>query len=97
MSEFINLVRPRGEVPPGRCCESHPDWPTLTEHLIEGFPALALEEIVGAVAEAKTATDGMSLPGPEALVTGETLARQHLQERAAALGAKPLTAHRPRG
>lgn len=66
------------------CCDSHPDWPTLTEHLMVAFPQAGLEEIVRAVAEAKTSTDGMDLPGEEALRTGEVLARLRLHERASA-------------
>jgi hypothetical protein len=77
----IDLTRSRVGKPMDRCCESHPDWPTLTQHLIDAFPAVALEDIVRAVAEAKTATDGMDLGGEDALLTGEVLARQQLRER----------------
>ena len=80
----IDLTRSRVGQPMDRCCESHPDWPTLTQHLIDAFPAVGREEIVRAVAEAKTATDGMDLGGAEALVTGEVLARQQLRERSGA-------------
>jgi hypothetical protein len=82
LNDSIDLVRRPSVVPTGRCCPSHPDWPTLTEHLMAAFPMLGLEETVRAVAEAKTTTDGMDLPTSEALGTGEVLARLRLQERA---------------
>ena len=82
--DSIDLPRSRVGKPMDRCCESHPDWPTLTQHLIDSFSAVPLEDIVRAVAEAKTATDGMDLGGADALVTGELLARQQLNERSGA-------------
>jgi hypothetical protein len=81
LNDSIDLARRQADVPTGRCCPSHPDWPTLTEHLMAAFPTVGLEEIVRAVAEAKTTTDGMELPASEALGTGEVLARLRLQER----------------
>lgn len=93
--ESIDLTHPRVGRPMERCCDSHPDWPTLTQHLIDAFPELTLEEIVRAVAEAKTATDTMDYTGGEALVTGELLARQQLLERSAG-GGSPVGAPQPR-
>ena len=77
----IDVTRSRVGAPTDRCCAAHPDWPTLTQHLIDAYQGVALEEIVRAVAEAKTATDGMDLGGADALVTGEVLARHQLRER----------------
>jgi len=77
------LTHARVGKPMERCCKSHADWPTLTQHLIDAYPAITLEEIVRAVAEAKTATDTMDFGGAEALVTGEVLARRQLLERTA--------------
>ena len=94
MSNPVDLTRRADGGATASCCDSHDDWPTLTEHLIVAFPDAGLEEIVRAVAEAKTSTDGMELPDPEALRTGEVLARLRLQERASVAGA---LAPQPRG
>jgi hypothetical protein len=90
MPRPIDLGQLRVCEPVERCCDRHPDWPTLTQHLIDAFPALSLEIVVRAVAEAKTATDGMSLDPADALATGELLARQRLIDRMG--GGQPVAA-----
>lgn len=95
--ESTELTRARAGMPMERCCERHADWPTLTQHLIDAFPAIGLEEIVRAVAGAKTATDTMDYGGAEALVTGELLARQQLLERTAGGSGSAVAGQRARG
>ena len=64
-----------------RCCERHPDWRTLSEHLVEDFPDLALRDIVHELRRAKQAVDNVGLAEAEALVTGELIARHQLMLR----------------
>jgi hypothetical protein len=65
-----------------RCCESHPDWPTLSQHLVEDFPEIPIDDLVGEVRRAKDAVERVSLPAVEALAVGELIIRQQLMMRA---------------
>jgi hypothetical protein len=62
------------------CCESHKDWPQLTQHLVEGFPDVALEEIVGIVARTRKAEEAFGLPDAQHLATGEIIVRHQLMQ-----------------
>ena len=61
-----------------RCCSHHDDWATLSEHLVVEFPEIAIGDIVREVRRAKGAVDQVSLDEPDALVTGELIARHQL-------------------
>jgi len=61
-----------------RCCPSHPDWATLSGHLVEEFPEVGLRELVRELRKAKDAVDSVSLPEDEALAVGELIARHQL-------------------
>lgn len=61
-----------------RCCPSHPDWPTLTQHLIEAFPEIAVGHLVREVRRAKDVVEHVSMDETDALVTGELIARHQL-------------------
>lgn len=80
-------VDPRAPAAPlARCCRTHPDWPTLSQHLLAEFPDLDVREIVREVARAKAAVATASLDGMEALVTGELIARHQLMLLSGRLG-----------
>lgn len=65
-----------------RCCETHPDWPTLSQHLLEDFPDLPIDDLVREVRRAKDAVERVSLPSEEALAIGELIIRHQLMMRA---------------
>jgi hypothetical protein len=73
--------------PPGaaqrlpRCCTSHPDWATLSQHLFREFPDVAIDDIVREVRRAKEAVDHVRLEQVEALAIGELIARHQLLMR----------------
>lgn len=68
-----------------RCCESHPDWPTLSQHLVEDFPDIPIDDLVREVRRAKAAVERVTLPRDEALAIGELIVRQQLMLRAGQL------------
>lgn len=61
-----------------RCCDEHPDWPTLAEHLLVEFPEVGISDIVRQVDAARDAVRGVGLDGSDALQTAELIARQQL-------------------
>ena len=61
-----------------RCCPTHGDWPTLSQHLVVGFPEVAVGDIVREVGRAKDAVEHVSLDDADALMTGELIARHQL-------------------
>ena len=61
-----------------RCCPSHPDWPTLSQHLVADFPEVPIAEIVREVGLAKEAVTSAALRGADGLRTGELIARHRL-------------------
>jgi hypothetical protein len=73
---------PGGGDPLPRCCERHPDWSTLTQHLVDGFPEIPVGDLVREVRRAKDAVEQVDLPGPEALEIGELIVRHQLMMRA---------------
>jgi hypothetical protein len=62
------------------CCDSHTDWPQLTQHLVEGFPDVPLEEIVGIVNRTRQAEEAFGLPDAHRLATGEIIVRHQLMQ-----------------
>lgn len=86
MSEADNDVYP-SEVPAGdevlhRCCTSHPDWRTLSQHVIDDFPGIPIGDVVREVRRAKDAVEQVDLPEEEALEIGELIVRHQLMMRA---------------
>jgi hypothetical protein len=65
-----------------RCCETHPDWPTLSQHLVEDFSDIPIDDLVREVRRAKEAVERVSLPLEEALAIGEPIVRHQLMMRA---------------
>jgi hypothetical protein len=62
------------------CCDSHKDWPQLTQHLVEGFPDVPLEEIVGIVNRTRRAVVDFALAEAEHLATAEVIVRHQLMQ-----------------
>ena len=65
-----------------RCCPAHPDWATLSQHLVAEFPEIAIGDLVREVRRAKEAVDQVDLPLQEALEIGELIVRHQLMMRA---------------
>lgn len=61
-----------------RCCPTHADWPTLAAHLVEGFPELAVGDVVRELRRAKQAVDHVDLDAADSLDTAELITRQQL-------------------
>ena len=67
-----------GLEPLPRCCPNHDSWPLLSQHLLEEFPDVAVADLVREVRRAKDAVAAAGLDGPDALATGELIARHQL-------------------
>jgi hypothetical protein len=63
--------------PIARCCESHPDWPTLAQHICDAFPTLSVADIARELRIARDAMDACDV-GDDALVIAEVIARHRL-------------------
>jgi hypothetical protein len=61
-----------------RCCPTHSDWATLTQHLVDEFPEIVIGNVVREVRRAKDAADQVGLDLDDALITGELIARHQL-------------------
>jgi hypothetical protein len=72
------LYPPAGTEPLPRCCSSHPDWATLSQHLVDEFPDVGIADIVREVRRAQEAVEQVGLDVTEALSIGELIARQQL-------------------
>jgi hypothetical protein len=81
-----------------RCCPAHRDWPTLTEHLVQSFPEIAINDIVHEVCAARDTTASAGLDDSEAMYVGELVARHRLvllaPHRADAAGQDPQSGQR---
>lgn len=73
---YTPAVSPGEQLP--RCCPSHPDWPTLTQHLADEFPEVTIGDLVREVGRAKEAVEHVSLDSTEALAIAELIARHQL-------------------
>ena len=71
-----------GGEPLPRCCASHADWATLSQHLIDEFPGIPVGDLVREVGRAKDAVERVNLPNDEALEIGELIVRHQLMLRA---------------
>ena len=65
-----------------RCCARHPDWATLTQHIIDDFPGIAIGDVVREVGRAKDAVEQVALSLEESLEIGELIVRHQLMMRA---------------
>ncbi|HET7407778.1 MAG TPA: hypothetical protein VFJ21_11675 [Mycobacteriales bacterium] len=65
-------------LPLQRCCTTHPDWQTLTQHLMVKFDNLDGQRVIDAVGNARQAVDLGALDPDDALTTGEIIARYQL-------------------
>lgn len=72
--------------PLARCCASHKDWPTLSQHLLVDFTELTIEDVVREVRRAKDAVAEAGMDGQEALETAELIARHQLMMLAGRIG-----------
>jgi len=64
-----------------RCCERHPDWPTLSQHLAAEFPEMTMRDLIHELRRAKQAVDNVGLDEAEALETAELIARHQIMLR----------------
>jgi hypothetical protein len=76
-------------VPTQPCCPSHEDWPQLTRHLVESFPDMPLEDIVGIVNRTRQAEKAFGLPETEHLATAEVIVRHQLMQLTDPSGSAP--------
>ena len=77
----LGVVDGRGtssEFPTERCCLEHPDWATLTQHLVAAFAQVDAVRVIEIVRRAREGVDFATLSGSEALVTGEAIVRHQL-------------------
>jgi hypothetical protein len=61
-----------------RCCDQHPDWTTLVEHLAKAFPELTVGHVVVEVTAARDAADMMRLGEEDVLGAVELVAWHRL-------------------
>jgi hypothetical protein len=62
-----------------RCCPTHPDLATLTEHLVHNYRRLPTAAIVDTVWQAHTATEIVGLSSADRLETIELITRYQLE------------------
>lgn len=61
-----------------RCCPQHPDWATLSQHLVDEFVELEVGDIVREVSRAKDAVEHVGLELAESVAVGELIVRHQL-------------------
>jgi hypothetical protein len=61
-----------------RCCDSHDDWRTLAEHLVEAFPAVAAGDVLRELTRAKDAVVAFSLDESDQFGVAELMTRHQL-------------------
>lgn len=61
-----------------RCCETHDDWRTLAEHLIDGFPSVAAGDVLRELGRARDAVLAFSLDVSDQFGVAELMARHQL-------------------
>ena len=86
MSEQADLAVYPAEMGSGeplpRCCETHPDWATMSQHLVVEFPEVPIADLVRELRQAREAVEQVQLPKDEALEMGELIVRHQLMMRA---------------
>jgi hypothetical protein len=73
MTDQIGAVR--------RCCDRHPDWRTLAEHLVADFSTVPAGEVLRELAAAKVAVGSFALDDDDQLGVAELMARHRLMLR----------------
>lgn len=61
-----------------RCCDTHDDWPTLAEHLVEDFAELTPADVARELTRAKSAAESFGLERAEQIAIAELMARHQL-------------------
>lgn len=61
-----------------RCCPSHPDWPTLRDHLVGQFATVDVNRVDAEIDGALAAAKMFGLPTGEELPTVELIVRHSL-------------------
>ena len=61
-----------------RCCESHPDWATLSTHLVAAFPQVDPEVVLRHVVAAQEAAELFSMTTAASLESAERMVRHEL-------------------
>ena len=56
----------------------HPDWPTLSQHLVADFAELSVTDVIREVRHAKEAVATAGMTASDGLLTGELIARHQL-------------------
>ena len=72
------MTAPSDLMPLPRCCDSHDDWRTLAEHLVDDFPDLPAGDVLRELANAKAAVMEFALDDAEAFSVAELMARHQL-------------------
>ena len=61
-----------------RCCDSHDDWRTLAEHLVDGFPQVAAGDVLRELTRARDAVVAFSLDDKDQFGVAELMTRHQL-------------------
>ena len=61
-----------------RCCDTHDDWRTLAEHLVDGFPSVAAGDVLRELARARDAVVAFSLDEADQIGVAELMTRHQL-------------------
>ena len=61
-----------------RCCDTHDDWRTLAEHLVEAFPAVAAGDVLRELARARDAVVAFALDEKDQCGVAELMTRHQL-------------------
>lgn len=69
-----------------RCCRSHPDWKTLTDHLLDDFAELSPADTLAQLSAARAAVSLFGLSEREQIDTAELIARNQLSMLAGRVG-----------
>ena len=61
-----------------RCCETHEDWRTLAEHLVDAFPGVAAGDVLRELGRSRDAVVAFALEEKEQLGVAELMTRHQL-------------------
>jgi hypothetical protein len=81
---YLPRILQAGMAPIPRCCASHPDWPTLAQHLLNDFPAATISEVIREMRNARGQAERAGLTEPDGLLVAELITRHRLLGRAKA-------------
>jgi hypothetical protein len=66
------------EPPIGRCCRSHGDWQSLTNHLLADFNHVSAEAVINELEQARRASEFFRLGHADALDCAELIVRHRV-------------------